>query len=86
MPKNKPHKGLLKRIRVTKNGRIKMHRAFAGHLRSHKSGSTIRKYRLPAYIGPADMKRLKGLLNLKVRKPATSAKTEQTKAVAEAKA
>ena len=32
MPKQKPHKGLLKRVRITKSGKIKMHRAFGRHL------------------------------------------------------
>lgn len=70
MPKNKTHKGLLKRVKVTKNGRIKLHRAFGRHLRSHKPGSTIRKYRLPAFASSADAKRLRTLLGLKVTRTA----------------
>ena len=45
MPKNKPNKGLLKRIRITKSGKIKFRRAFGRHLRSHKNGKTMRGYR-----------------------------------------
>ncbi len=67
MPKNKSHKGLLKRVRITKSGKIKFQRAFGRHLRSHKSGQTIRSYRLPTYASDADAGRLRELLQLKVR-------------------
>ena len=57
MPKNKPNKGLLKRIRVTKSGKVKLSRAFGRHLRSHKSGKTMRGYRRHKYAAPAEVKR-----------------------------
>ena len=66
MPKNKSHKGLLKRVRITKSGKIKFQRACGRHLRSHKSGQAIRSYRVPTFAGAADAKRLRGLLHLKV--------------------
>ncbi len=66
MPKNKSHKGLLKRVRITKSGKIKFQRACGRHLRSHKSGQAIRSYRLPTFAGAADAQRLRGLLQLKV--------------------
>lgn len=69
MPKNKPHKGLLKRVRVTKSGKIKLQRAWGRHLRSHKTGQAIRQYRLPKYASGADGKRLRSLLNLKASAP-----------------
>ncbi len=65
MPKQKPHKGLLKRVRITKSGKIKMHRAFGRHLRSHKSAQTIRGYRKPTYAHASDVKRVSRLLGLK---------------------
>ncbi len=65
MPKQKPHKGLLKRVRITKSGKIKMHRAFGRHLRSHKSAQTIRRYRKANYAHASDVKRLNRLLGLK---------------------
>ena len=67
MPKNKSHKGLLKRVRITKSGKIKFQRACGRHLRSHKSGQAIRSYRLPTFAGAADTQRLRGLLQLKTR-------------------
>ncbi len=60
--KNKPHKGLLKRVRVTKSGKIKFQRACGRHLRSHKPASATRQYRLPAFANASDTKRLRGLL------------------------
>ncbi|MHC4127116.1 MAG: large ribosomal subunit protein bL35 [Planctomycetota bacterium] len=65
MPKNKSHKGLLKRVRVTKSGRIKLQRACGRHLRSHKPGQMIRKYRRPKFVAGADLRRLRRLLGLK---------------------
>ena len=80
--KNKPHKGLLKRVRVTKTGKIKMQRAFGRHLRSHKSGKATRGYRLPTYAHPADAKRLRGMLCLAGGKKTTAAATKKTTAAA----
>ncbi len=68
MPKAKPCKGLLKRIRITGNGRIKMHRAYGRHLRSHKSASMIRHYRRPKFIEGADAARLRIILGLPLPK------------------
>ena len=65
MPKNKSHKGLLKRVRVTKSGRIKLQRAFGRHLRSHKAAHKIRDYRRPKYASGPDVRRLRTLLQLK---------------------
>ncbi len=79
--KNKPHKGLLKRVRITKSGKIKFQRACGRHLRSHKSASATRSYRLAAFAHAADTPRLRGLLCLpgsgKRSTPAkTSSRTE----------
>ncbi len=45
MVKQKTHKGLKKRIRVTASGKIKYKRANAGHLMSTKSGNRCRRLR-----------------------------------------
>ncbi len=66
MPKNKSHKGLLKRVKVTKTGKIKLQRAYGRHLRSHKPGSTVRQYRRPKYARGPDAKRVRRMLGLKV--------------------
>ena len=45
MPKQKTHKGLKKRVKVTARGKIKRKRAFAGHLMSGKGGKRRRRLR-----------------------------------------
>ena len=62
--KHKPHKGLLKRVRITKSGKVKFQRACGRHLRSHKSGQAIRSYRSPKYADACDTKRLRKMLGL----------------------
>ncbi|MBT8486273.1 MAG: 50S ribosomal protein L35 [Phycisphaerales bacterium] len=81
MPKSKPKKSLLKRIRFTKSGRIKFRRAFGRHLKSHKSGKLLRSYRKPAYAKACDVKRVRAQLFTKVR----SAGATQKPAAADSK-
>lgn len=84
MPKNKSHKGLLKRVRVTKSGLIKFHRAGGRHLKSVKSAQRIRYYRKPAYALAAEIGRLRTLLNRKVRSFESAQRAKQEKAEAAA--
>lgn len=79
MPKNKPNKGLLKRIRFTKSGKIKFRRACGRHLRSHKSGKTMRSYRKPAYAKAGDVRRVRAMLFTSVRS-ASNSKTRKAPA------
>lgn len=80
MPKNKPHKGLLKRVRVTKTGKIKLQSAFGRHLRSHKSGQTIRQSRRPKYAQGPDTTRINCLLMLKSNVTKNHARHRRTEA------
>lgn len=50
MPKQKTHKGLAKRVKVTARGKIKHHRAGGGHLMSGKSAARRRKIGRPAVV------------------------------------
>lgn len=43
MPKQKTHKGLKKRVKVTANGKIKRGRTGAGHLMSSKNAKHARR-------------------------------------------
>ena len=45
MPKQKTHKGLAKRVKVSAKGKIKIHKAGAGHLMSTKSAKRRRRIR-----------------------------------------
>ncbi|MDP7009117.1 MAG: 50S ribosomal protein L35 [Phycisphaerales bacterium] len=62
MSKLKPNKGLKKRVRLTAKGKVKVSRAFAGHLRSHKDGKLIRSYRKRKLVGSADLKKISAML------------------------
>ena len=67
MPKLKPNKSLMKRIRITAKGKVKIGRAFGGHLRSHKSGKLMRSYREPNFVGSADIKRVGAMLHKRLK-------------------
>jgi large subunit ribosomal protein L35 len=82
MGKFKPHKGLLKRIRITKSGKIKGRVANGSHLRSGKSATRLRDMRKGRYLSNKGLrKRIVHLLGRPV-KPA-KARTEETQAAAE---
>jgi len=77
MPKSKPHKGLLKRIRLTKTGKVHHRKAGSKHLRSHKSADRLRRLRSDRYMTKAEAKRVGKLLFRAVRgrnQPRTSLK------------
>jgi large subunit ribosomal protein L35 len=67
MPKNKSHKGLLKRIRISKTGKIRHRTAGRKHLRSGKGGQKLRQYRNDPFMSSADAKRLEKLLFRRIR-------------------
>jgi len=67
MPKNKPRKAMLKRIRFTKTGRVKRRRACGRHLRSHKSRKLLRKYRRPAFAVGPEARRVRAMLFTRVQ-------------------
>jgi large subunit ribosomal protein L35 len=62
MPKSKSHKGLLKRIKITKSGKIRFRSPNSRHLKSNKTGAAVRSYRRPRYARAGDMKRFSALL------------------------
>ncbi len=64
MPKLKTNKSAAKRLRVTKNGKIKRFRAGKRHLLSSKSTKRKRRLRKAVMAKPLDARRLKRLLGL----------------------
>jgi len=53
VPKQKTHKGIKKRVKVTATGKIKFHKHNKGHLQSNKSGNRRRRLRRTTTIsGP----------------------------------
>jgi large subunit ribosomal protein L35 len=56
MPKLKTHKGIQKRMRLTRRGKIVRRRANAGHLMSDKSGQRRRHIRRAALVHKTQVK------------------------------
>lgn len=67
MPKNKMHKGFLKRVRISKSGKVRHRSAFHKHLSSHKSGKRLRQLRKDRYMAGPDAKRLEKMLFRRLR-------------------
>jgi len=65
--KHKNHKGLLKRIRMTKSGKVRHRSANHKHLRSGKGGKKLRQYRNDPFMAGSDAKRLERLLFKRLR-------------------
>jgi len=50
MPKQKSHKGLSKRIKITATGKVKRHRTGSGHLMSGKNAKRRRRLSSPTIV------------------------------------
>ncbi len=62
MPKQKTHKGLSKRVKVTASGKVKHKRAFGGHLMSSKTAKRRRKIASPGSMTPSNAKKTRVML------------------------
>jgi large subunit ribosomal protein L35 len=58
MPKQKTHKGMKRRFKITASGKAKHRRAFRGHLLSHKGGKRTRQMRQDGVVVGADAKNI----------------------------
>ena len=67
MPKTKPHKGTLKRIRISKSGKVRHRSANHKHLSSGKPGKRLRQLRKDRIMANPDAKRLEKLLFRRLR-------------------
>ena len=65
MPKLKTHKGLYKRVKVTKKGKIKRMQAFHRHLMTGKGGARRRHGKRPVIMQGAEARRVSRLLGLR---------------------
>ena len=63
MPKNKTHKGLLKRVTITGRGKIKWQRAGKSHLNGNMSGKQGRQLRSKRTAKAADVGRIASMLH-----------------------
>ena len=67
MKANKPHKALLKRIRVTKTGKVKHKSANSKHLKSGKSPNRLRRLRKDRFVSTADSMNIERMLFRRIR-------------------
>ena len=64
MPKIKTRKGISKRIRVTRTGKLVRAHAWKSHLLEHKSAERKRNYRSAAAVAKADRKQVRRALGI----------------------
>ena len=64
MPKLKPHKGLLKRVKVTGTGKIIRRQANKGHLMTSKSSARRRRLGRVVNVDKTNMKTMRRMLAL----------------------
>ncbi|MBI5722693.1 MAG: 50S ribosomal protein L35 [Planctomycetes bacterium] len=64
MPKPKPKKSLLKRIKVSAGGKLMRHMPGAGHLKSRKSSARLRKFRKAGPISKSFTYQAKKLMGI----------------------
>jgi ribosomal protein L35 len=62
IPPTEVHKGLAKRIKVSKTGKIRFGRPHSRHLKSNKTGTAIQSYRKKRYARSGDIRALSKLL------------------------
>lgn len=67
MSTNKPHKGILKRMRISKTGKVKHKSANSKHLKSAKSPSRLRRLRKDRFLKSTETKGLELLLFRRLR-------------------
>jgi len=59
MPKQKTHKGLVKRVKITAKDKVKRKRSFGGHLMSGRNAKRRRKIRSSAIVKGAVAKTIR---------------------------
>jgi large subunit ribosomal protein L35 len=64
MPKQKTHKGTVKRVRVTGTGKLMREQANNQHKFEHKSSTRKRRLDQDQLLSPADTKNMKKLLGI----------------------
>lgn len=62
MPKVKTHKGMAKRVKLTKSGKIMRLSARISHLQTRKDTGTKRSHKNYREVSPADKKNIKKLI------------------------
>lgn len=82
MPKQKSHKGLMKRIRITGTGKVKMMRAGGRHLRSHRTKKLQNSFSKAIYTTWPDIFRFRRGCLTKIHSPGAVAEQRRQAAAA----
>lgn len=69
MPKNKSHKGLLRRVRVTGTGKVKHRRRGSSHLNSGFTGDQRRHVHSDVIVAHNMARKLEGALHRRLNGP-----------------
>jgi len=64
MPKQKTKKSIVKRVKVTARGKLIRHKAGAGHLKSRKTNSQLRRYRKGLEIPAGFARQIRRMLRI----------------------
>jgi len=59
MPKQKTHKGLTKRVKLTGRGKVKRRQSFTGHLLSGRPSKLRRKHRRSVLMPKAEARKVR---------------------------
>lgn len=62
--KKKIKKSVSKRFKVTKTGKVMFSHQYKSHLKSHKSGSRLRRLKEPGILSPVFAKKVKKMLGV----------------------
>ena len=67
--KFKPHKGLKKRVKITRNGQVKHEPAGARHRKSRHTAAQNRQLRRPTIACEVERRRAQQMLGFRIRRP-----------------
>ncbi|MFW5653280.1 MAG: large ribosomal subunit protein bL35 [Planctomycetota bacterium] len=67
--KFKPHKGLKKRVKITRNGQVKHDRAGGRHRKSRHTAQQNRQLRRPEVAHEVERRRAQSMLHFRIRRP-----------------
>ena len=71
--KFKPHKGLRKRVRITRNGKVVHAKVGGRHRKSLHTSKQNRQLRKSHLAAPVERRRAQTMLRFKIRRPSTAA-------------
>jgi len=77
---SRPHKGVAKRVTITRNGQVKFKKAGGGHRKNKHNSKQNMQLRRPKIAPEVERKRVQTMLGFKIRRPATKIQTPETDA------